>query len=553
MSSHQFLNINIRGMLCSVTIQCQRHRRTRATPRIFGKESIQQPGIQIQQAHGSKSSKGKSRSSTKQRVSDNTNYEEGSTFARSNKRSKITTTRPMCKDEMCPFGIKIFCHSSDSKWYLSCGTNRLRVSLQHIGHMPICSDHVSSRIRNLSSDLDEFIVNLFNAHVPPPTIVNLVKEQYKITLTEGDLYKYRDKVLHELLSVTSKTPYGTPVDKLIANFNKKSDVSFTYVLHDYKSGFVTYRKNKDDNLDNETVVNEDYISVYQSEIDLWRDALTVDKGEKILVAFAWCTDDDLRLANMFPEFLACDVTFGVTKEQRNLFLFAGIDGNNKVFTCFHCYMPSKEARAFNWALRSALVQLLTHNILIFNQCVACDQELVMFQPLRAMMAASQSSLSKSCNRLDKYHLLTKEWLDNVQCKVDKKDTDAKLILKVLKDKLSRLFDYVETSTELQYSINDYKHYYNNHKKQLKSEQVLKSIEDIFHSINNNVQFFAHCYFLNVCTFNFKGDSIVEAANSGFKSGSLSVNTSMKIHTSTSTQVKIGKNQSLKKHKCVYMN
>ena len=118
-----------------------------------------------------------SRSSTKQRVLDNTTYDEGSTFARSNKRSKITTTRPMLKAEMCPFGIKICCHSLDSKWYLSCGTNRLQVSLQHIGHMPVCSDHVSSRIRNLSSDLDEYIVNLFNGHVPPAMIVNLVKEQ----------------------------------------------------------------------------------------------------------------------------------------------------------------------------------------------------------------------------------------------------------------------------------------------------------------------------------------------------------------------------------------
>ena len=107
--------------------------------------------------------------------------------------------------------------------------------------MHVCSDHVSSRLYNLTNDLDEFIVNLFNAHISPPVIVNLVKEQFKTTLTEGDLYKYRDKVLHELLSETSKTPYGTPIDKLIQNFNNKFDVSFTYVLHDYESGFVTYR------------------------------------------------------------------------------------------------------------------------------------------------------------------------------------------------------------------------------------------------------------------------------------------------------------------------
>ena len=84
--------------------------------------------------------------------------------------------------------------------------------------MPVCSDHVSSRLRNVSNDLDEFIVKLFNARISPPVIVNLVKEQFKTTLTEGDLYKYRDKVLHQLLGDTSKAPYGTPIDKLIQIF-----------------------------------------------------------------------------------------------------------------------------------------------------------------------------------------------------------------------------------------------------------------------------------------------------------------------------------------------
>ena len=83
-------------------------------------------------------------------------------------------------------------------------------------------------------------------------------------------------------------------------------------------------------------------------------------------------------------------------------------------------MPSKEARASNWALRSALVQLLTGNILKLNQCVAYAQESGVYQLLRGMMAEIQSSISKSCTRFDKYHILTKEWLDNVQCKVDKK-------------------------------------------------------------------------------------------------------------------------------------
>ena len=68
------------------------------------------------------------------------------------------------------------------------------------------------------------------------------------------------------------------------------------------------------------------------------------------------------------------------------------------------------------------------------------------------------------------------------------------------------------------------------------------------AIQNNFQYVAHWYFKDVFTFDFKGDTIVEAANSCLKICSLSVSTSMKIHTSAGTQLKIGENQSIKKHK-----
>ena len=76
----------------------------------------------------------------------------------------------------------------------------------------------------------------------------------------------------------------------------------------------------------------------------------------------------------------------------------------------------------------------------------------------------------------------------------------------------------------------------------------ESIEQVVLSIQNNLQFVAHCYFKDVCTFDFLGDSIVESANSGLKSGSLSVSTAMTINTSAGTQLKIGENQTMKKHK-----
>lgn len=52
-------------------------------------------------------------------------------------------------------------------------------------------------------------------------------------------------------------------------------------------------------------------------------------------------------------------------------------------------------------------------------------------------------------------------MDKIECKVGKKHTDGTSILKKLKGKLLHVFDYIETDTELKYSIKNYKIYYNN--------------------------------------------------------------------------------------------
>ena len=54
----------------------------------------------------------------------------------------------------------------------------------------------------------------------------------------------------------------------------------------------------------------------------------ISGSKQLLVAFVWCHDDKFRITKMFPEFLPCDVTFGVNKEQRNLFLVVGVDGSD---------------------------------------------------------------------------------------------------------------------------------------------------------------------------------------------------------------------------------
>ena len=107
-------------------------------------------------------------------------------------------------------------------------------------------------------------------------------------------------------------PHGTPADRLISEISKQDDISYLYVTHDLQSGFVTHKKEKNDD---PIVKHEEsqYISVYSDEIAAWRKALNLGNNHNILVAFALCSDADLHMAGMFPEYMACNTTFGVTK------------------------------------------------------------------------------------------------------------------------------------------------------------------------------------------------------------------------------------------------
>ena len=543
-------------MLKLVRLDCIKHRVSRATKRKFDANLHQLPGTYIQQAHRTKSIKGKSSSASKKRtkciddstaaIQDTNTEQEVSAVSLGRKRNKSYTPRPVCNGDLCDFNFSFFCNREDDKWYLRYPFRKNKCNPCHNGHLPLCVEHVTMALRHLPPEIDQFIIHHLNEHVHTTTIAKLILQSYGKVVTDKSIRQYRDKMSYSILKATSDLPYGTPVECLIAEFSKKPDVSFVYVTHDLNSGFVTSQKRRDDNAATLIEGNDtEYISVYKDEVEAWRKLLQVGDTQKILVAFAWCHDEELRAANMFPEFLACDTTFGVTKEQRNLFLFAGIDGNNKVFTAFRCFMPSKETRAYNWALRVALRHLLSDTPLLFNQCVATDQELAMYQPLRAMME-HVPCMYHSRHRLDKFHLLTKEWLDKVAMKVS--GDDAKTIIQILLNMLTDIFEYVETEAEMNLTLNHFKRYYNSIKSQLQSVYALKEIEKIAMTIENQLKYVCHCYFIDVTTFGFVGDSIAEAANSGIKQGDVQVASNMTINTSAATQVRICENQTHNKNK-----
>ena len=113
--------------------------------------------------------------------------------------------------------------------------------------------------------------------------------------------------------------------------------------------------------------------------------------------------------------------------------------------------------------------------------------------------------------------------------------------------LSELFDYVETEDEMKTHLKHYHRYYNTIKHDLKSEYVQCEIEKIVNRIEENLKHICHCYFINVTTFGFLGDSIFEAENSGLKGGwEVKVSTNTTIENYGATKLYIGQHQTNKK-------
>ena len=216
-------------MLVRFRLDCHHKRVTRSKPRLFADNNLQQVGTYIQDAHSSPSIKGKSRSSSKKRFVHNTMDSDAildpdsnlSTNATSPKKNKVSTCRPINKASACNFNITVICSKSDHKWYLRYRKGNCKCEGNHQGHLPVKNTHVSQKIKHLPQDVDEYIISSINNGLSSSMIANQVLTIYHRTINEVDICHYRDRLSDSLLKECSELPYGTPVDKLIAEFQLK--------------------------------------------------------------------------------------------------------------------------------------------------------------------------------------------------------------------------------------------------------------------------------------------------------------------------------------------
>ena len=516
----------------SVRLQCQHYRKTDANERKFNDKRFQQPGTYQEQENKSSSVKGKSRSASKHITP---LVDDSFPCVRFNKQC---SPRPMHDSDKCKFALHLICSKSDGYWYLR---HNQCYGIQsedfHTGHLPINPQDCQHDIKKISKEAQLLIENSLKSRIPIPQIVSLLFKQHNVTVSEATLYHERNKLLYSLVDNAANHPYGTEVDQLINEFKEKDDVSFIYVLHNKNTGFVTYTLSRHEKQQQQNTQFVYDVGISEKEMFNWREQLTLSDTTEILVSFAWCHNDEYRNVLMNPSFLSGDMTFGVNRLKRNVYVLNGIDSNNKLFAAMHCFMPSKQSIAYRWVFRNAMPYLFTKDVCSRIQCIATDQEEAEVKPILALKSIDYYKNLR--HRLDMFHILIKPWKEVVEVKADHENPMCEDLLNRLLNSLRQLFTYVETEHEFRHIMHQFKLIYKEHKSVIKSQVAMEKIDNIISSIENNKEHLSHHNFMHKTVFGKKGSSISESYNGKVKHGPVCVKPNMRLHTSAESFLVIG--------------
>ena len=189
---------------------------------------IQGQDTLIERQHSTSSVKGKSRSVALKRAH----------ISKSSNNKKVVVNK--CQ---CTFIITVIYEPSSRRWFLKQRQRYKETAMYHNNHIWINPSHNFTSKRDLPPELMESILSMIKSGSNATSIQLYVKSTHHINIDYHMIYKIRSSHINELISQCSTNPYGSTVDNLIALFKATDHVSCVYLLHNFDSGFVTYRKN----------------------------------------------------------------------------------------------------------------------------------------------------------------------------------------------------------------------------------------------------------------------------------------------------------------------
>merc|ERR1712115_284845 len=121
----------------------------------------------------------------------------------------------------------------------------------HVNHLKSIVDHIQRTYHDLDlpiqKELDLYCVLNMNYG----SIADLLKVEYQVSVSKNTVQFAREKYNSAVAESMGCKDVQSNCMKLIAAFRANPYVSFMYVLHDITSGYVTMRRNRKDDNDND--------------------------------------------------------------------------------------------------------------------------------------------------------------------------------------------------------------------------------------------------------------------------------------------------------------
>lgn len=338
-------------------------------------------------------------------------------------RHRLTTFHAPTKEEACPFVLKVFCDARDSLWYLGFSRKMNRSHLtsearpepcMHSNHMKMDSSVLRVSMHEIRHNCQDLLEACGEANVTSAVKANLMKIYGKFgasAITSHQMTYFQS--CHDELSgvageldgsMSSAEKVLTLMDALIANGD---DLDYCALIHEknfeYKVRFPKGRPPKKI-LD----VDEDRAQT----IKRVRQAMGMSDDTEVLLAIAWVSGEEKELFRRFPSVISADITEKLNREQRSTFIFVGVDGNNKLFPCFRCFLPNSSLEMFNWVYEKAFIMLMNPTDVRLNTVFLTDGEFNMYYAMDLITGTSSDWSSTKTYRC-RFHLLYQPWQKKV--------------------------------------------------------------------------------------------------------------------------------------------
>ena len=339
---------------------------------------------------------------------------------------------------------------------------------EHKGHCQLQPAQVRVQSSVVDKDELEQIIQQLQLNIPVTCIQTLLRHRTDTTLTRGQITALRisKEQLSKLRDSTVVGPTSnTPAERLLQHLQTIEGVTYIALTGERaQSGLITFRqtrkqKQQPSTIEEEVVVEGMVSSVDddspQAFVERLTNALTLENGQKILLAVAWVTEEAKRYFRMFPEACGVDVTNGTNSEKRPNARGTIVTSSNKNIPFWNSFLPSESGWVWNWILVKAFRALLPKSGLDQMNLMITDQDPKCYEQIGA--AKRLGVLPKVAHRLCCWHKVNRNYTIKARAR-SLNDEDKKFTRIVEKWLYSFSKSDIETREEETFSIEMFEHF-----------------------------------------------------------------------------------------------